>query len=456
MEPANRASPSLHAQGTEPASIGQREMATLLASRGMVLVLGILTQSLLAYTLMPAGRGAYAVCVLFGDLAGVLVTLGSGRGAQYFVMTRRLGVSQGLSVAFAFCLIGSALAVIAAVPLIHSDLSFFGNAEASAFRTAILLIPTSALAFAAVLQLEGLRRFGRLAAFSLLRAAVVAAGILIWVRALGLGVHGAVLSLALGHLTMLAVCLADLRRHCGLVLELPSRAAMREVLRYGLREYPARIGQAIESRIGTLLLGMLAGRADIGLFAAANALITRVNFVQAAVTAYLLPRTAGEEAGRPELAAFCARAAWWTVGGMLLIWFAVSAQLVPVLLSEAFMPVTRLTWIMSIGVLAYAGAEIFAAYFRGTDRPQLFSFAMWLGFAVNILLFFALYPAWGLHGAAWAMTGGLLACSLVLWTAFHKDTKLPLSATLLLRRSDLSKLRAAALNLLRSARPRDL
>lgn len=451
MAPAHIGS---HAQAADPASIDQKEMAILLASRGMVLLLGLLSQSLLAYTLMPEGRGAYAICVLFGDLAGVLVTLGAGRGAQYFVMTERLSVSQGLSVVFVFCLVGSAVAIIAALPLIHSGLRFFHNADASALHAAILLIPTSALAFAAVLQLEGLRRFGRLAGFSLLRGAVAAAAIVVLVPGLGLGVLGAVLALALGHLTMLAVCLADLKRHCGLVPKLPSRAGMLAVLRYGLREYPARIGQAIESRVGTLLLGLVAGRADIGLFAAGNALITRVNFVQAAVTAYLLPRTAGEEAGRPELAAFCARAAWWTVGGMLLLWFAASTHLVPLLLSDAFRPVARLTWIMSIGVLAYAGAEIFAAYFRGTNRPQVFSFAMWLGFAVNVALFFALYPVWGLQGAAWSLSGGLLCCSLVLWTAFHKATGLPPSATLLLRRSDLAHLRASALNLIRSAKQR--
>lgn len=444
--------PIVTATRPEPATTGRREVSVLLATRGMVLVLGVLTQSLLAYALLPEGRGAYAVCVLFGDLAGVMVTLGSGRGAQYFVMTNRLSVSQAMSVAFTFCLIGSAVAAIAAIPLIHSGLDFFLNADTSSFHTAILLIPTCSLAFATVLQLEGLRRFGRLALFSFLRSAVGAVAIVVLVWMLDLGVDGAVLALALAHLAMAVACITDLRRHCGLILELPSREGLREVLRYGIKEYPARIGQAVDYRVGSLLLGMVAGRADIGLFTAGIALITRLLLIPTAVSTYLLPRVAADGDGSPRLVAFCARVTWWAVGGLLLVWFAVSTHLVPLLLSEAFTPVVHLTWIMSVGVLAYSGTEVFVAYFRGMNRPQVFSWAMWIGLAANVVLFFALYPAWGLlHGAAWAFTGALLCRSFILWAVFQRTTRLPVSATLLLRRADVAHLWTSTLNLARDA-----
>lgn len=420
-----------------------------MVTRGMVLALGVVTQSLLAYTLLPEGRGAYAICVLFGDLAGVIFTLGSSRGAQYFVMARQISVSQGMAIAFAFCLIGSAAAVIVAIPLIHSGFGFFLNADTDSFYLALLLVPTSSLTFATVLQLEGLRRFDRLAAFSFFRSVVGAIAIVALVWGLDMGVNGAVLALALGHLVMIGVCLMDLRRHCGLVLELPSREGLKWVLQYGLKEYLARVGQALDLRVGGLLLGIVAGRADIGLFMAGNVLITRILNIPTAVSTYLLPRIAGGDARSLELAAFCARVTWWAVGSLLLIWFAVSPSLVPVLLSEAFSSVVRLTWIMSIGVFAYAGAEIFVAYFRGTNRPEVFSYAMWLGLSANVILFFTLYPTWGLPGSAWALTGGLLCRGSFLWFMFHRATRLPPGSTLLLRRSDVAHLWTSSMRLVR-------
>lgn len=416
----------------------------LLASRGLVLALGLLHQSLLAYQLLPAGRGAYAVCVLLGELGGAAFALGACRGAQFFVMKKRLSVSQGVSVAFAICLAGSAVACLAALPLIHSGLAFFLKADVSAFYCALLLIPASSLAMVVLLQLEGLRRFGPLAWLVFARSALTATGILLLVWALGLGVEGAVLALALGHMAMIGGGLAELRR-CGLSLQPPSRESARQVLRYGLRAQPARVGQAVDPRMGALLLGMAAGRADIGLFNAGHGLVTRVLLIPAAFSAWLLPRVADD--AKPELVAFCARIAWWFAGALLLAWVAVSQPLLPLLLSDAFAPAVPLTWIMAIGVLAYAGTEVFAAWFRGTNRPQVFSLAVWAGLAANAGLFFAFYPAWGLQGAAWALTGGLALRAAILWRAFHRATGLPATASLLLRRADLSRLRAATENL---------
>ena len=429
-------------------------MALLLLTRGAVLALNLVAQSLLAYALLPEGRGAYAVCVLFGDLAGVVFTLGTARGAQYFVIAKRLSVSQGVAAAFTFALLGSAAAAAAAIPLIHSGLSFFRNADTGSFYMALPLIPAGAFAYAAMLQLEGLRRFGRLAVCSLLRAAVTVTAIAVLVWALDWGVNGAVLALALGHLAMLGGGVIELRRHCGLLLEIPDRDSMGQALRYGLKEYPARIGQSLEQRMGGLLLGIVAGRADIGLFTVSNTLMTRFHIISAAVSTYLLPRVAGNASGKPELAAFCARVTWWTVGGLMLVWLAVSAPLVPLLLSAPFTPVVGLTRIMSLGIAAYAGAEIFAAYFRGTNSPQVFSYAMWLSLAANVGLFFALYGLWGLPGAAWALTGGLLGRSLLLWAMFHRATGLPLSATLLLRRRDVAYLWTSGLTVARRAAAR--
>ena len=428
---------------------GRREVVILLVTQAVYIAVGVLTQSLLAYSLLTEGRGAYFVCVLFGDLTGALCTLAAGRGVQYFVMAKRMSVSEGTSIAFAICLIGSAVAVAAAWPLIHSGFSFFLKADKSSFYLALLLIPASSLVFAARLQMQGLRRFAQLAVISLIQAAVKVVAIPTLVWGLGLGVNGAILSLLLGHLALIVASVADLRWHCGLVLELPSREGIRRVLIYGLKEYVARIGQLLDPRIGGLLLGIVAGRADIGLFTTSNAVITRVLILPAVVSTYLLPRVAGDDIGRPELAAFCARITWWIVGGLLLVWFAVSTPLVPLLLSEAFTPVVHLTWIMSIGVLAYAGTEIFVAYFRGINRPEVFSYAMWLSLSANVVFFFALYPQWGLTGAAWALTGGLLCRSLFLWLMFQRATGLPLYSTLILRRADVAYLWTAGAGLVR-------
>ncbi len=435
-----------------PPAGGRQEVAILLGTHGMNLVLAILTQSLLAYALLPEGRGEYAVCVLFGELASLIMALGYNRGAQYFIMTGQLSVSQALATTLIFCLAGSLITVPAAMLLVHSDLTFFSNADTTFFYTALWLIPTSFLVSALIMQLEGLRRFKRLALLHFLRSTTGALAVVALVWVLEAGVKGALAALVLGNLVMIGAGVVSLGRRYGLAWRLPNLKQQAGLLGFGLKEYLGTLGKATDNRLGSLLLGAAGGsRTDIGLFAVGNVVVTRVILLSTAISAYLLPRVAADGGKRPELTAFCARITWLTAGAALLAWVAVSSHAVPLLLSEAFTPVTRLTWIMSVGILAYAGAGIFAAYFRGVNRPQIYSCAIWIGLVANVILFFFLYPKWGLAGVAWALTGGFICRSLVLWGLFHKITGLPISATLLPRGSDAAYLFTSAQSLARQA-----
>ena len=419
---------------------GRQEVMILLATRVLVLGFSLATQSLLAYLLLPEGRGAYSLCVLFALLTGVAATPGSDRGSQYFVMSKRLSVSQGLSVGFTICLVGSLLGLAAALPLIHSGLPFFGNADTVSFYLALALIPLSTLMATTQRQLAGLRRFLSLAKFSLLRAGLVLASTACLVWGLGLGVNGAIGALALGQLAMITIGVLDLRRNFGLRFEMPSREGLDWVIRYGLREYVAKVGSGMQYRIGGLMLGFMAARGDIGLFAVGVGLVTQALMASRSVGTYLLPRVAADESGRPEHAAFCCRVSVWATAALLLMGASASVPLVPLLLSESFAPVVQLIWIMSVGIVAAAASEICAAYFLGTDRPQVASGAIWVGLCANVTLLFLAYPAAGVMGAAWAMTGGLLARSLFLTHMFVRATRLPYSTILLLRPNDLARL----------------
>ncbi len=430
-------------------SAGGREVAVLLGSKAAVQALALVKQSLLAYMLLPAGRGAYAVCVTFGSLAGIVVALGCGRSAQYYVMTRQLDVSQGVAAALAVCLLGGAAGMAAGAALIHSGLAFFQKADAGSFRAATLLIPLTAASFAMNMQLEGLKRFRSLAFSLLLQTAAVIAAVLVLVGWLGWGVDGAVLSLALGHLVMTGIAGADLVRNFGLSPAWPRPDALRKVLSLGLREYVAIIGNAVDERLGSLMLGGAAGRAEIGLFAVGHAVMTRAGIVPASVAVPLLPRVA-ERGGRDlELVAFAIRISFWSVAALLLGWIAVSPWLVPLLLSPAFSAVVPLTWIMSVGVLALSIDHTIVAYFRGTRRPGMFSLAIWGGLGTGLGLFLLLYPLWGLTGAAWAYSGGVVCRCCVLWLLFRRATGLSPAACLLLRRGDLRRVRRSARGLLR-------
>ncbi len=427
-----------------PRTSGSQDTAVLFGTQIWNLLAGLGLQSLLAWTLGPEGRGAYVICVVFGALAGVIFTVGSDRGAQYLVLSGRLTLSQGVWVAVSCALVGAMLALGLGWLAIDSGWSYFDKADARAFRMTLPMIPLSLLVAALQLQLAGLRRFPQLALFAVAftTSNLIGVGVLVWW--LELGVVGAVAAHWASLALVIALLLRDLRVHCGLRWAPIGREQLGPVLGYGIRYYLARIGTSVDLRIGIVLLGLLAARPEIGLFAAATALALRVLVISESLQSALMPRITTDPAGRADLVGQCARLSALFSGLALLLIAALAVPLVRIVLSPAFLPGVALIWIAVPGIWLHSASRVFMAYFRGINRPGVCSFVIWVGIVTNALALLALYPQIGLAGAAWAMTLGFAARSLLLTIAFARTSRLSLRATWLPQRADLALLRRTA------------
>lgn len=441
---------------------GGQDVAVVFATRIGVVLLGVLVQAMLARMLLPDGRGAYAVCLVFATMLGMVCTPGAQQGAQQFVMTRQTSVSQAVSCALAICVVGGGLAVALSLPLLGSEIAYFEKADRSSFHIALALLPIIAFALAMEHQLAALRRFGRLASASLLRmvANVVAIAVLVWMC--DLGVYGALWALIGANAVMIVVCMWDLRRHCGLVFRLPETLHMARILGYGMRYHVARVGDGLGPFVGILLLGLLATDTQIGLFAVASTLMLGFLVISNSVGNALLPRIAlGDSpapspadaetpaAGRPELVAACLRVVWVVTALALVATLAAGAPLVRLLFSEAFLPSLPLLWIMAPGMLAGACAGMFMTYFKAVNRPQVCSWTYLLGLGVDIGALLLLFGWLGTAAAAWALTLGMVSRCALLAFAFRKATGLGWRGSWLPGRDDI----AFVLDAARSLRP---
>ena len=433
---------------------GAEDVVVNTLTRVATLLSGIAIQSLLAYALLPVGRGEFAVCILFAGLLGVLLTPGADAGAQYFVMARRISISQGVSVSFLICVVGAGIAAALAISLINSEIAFFRKADPGSLRLSLCLLPLITFSSAVQHQLAGLRRFMRLGLFALLQTVSNALALLCFVVGLRFGVNGAILAAYLSNLVMIACCLRDLARNEGFKFELPSLAGLSQVLRYGMRYYIARIGWGMDARVGTLLIGMLGTRAEVGLFAVVSTLMMSFITIASAVSIALLPRTAREADGRAELVLFCARAITWVVGAALVVLIALDVSLVRIVLSAEFLPVVPLMRIIAPGILVYAGASVFATYFRGTNRPDLCSWAVACGLALTVSIVVLFYRQLGVTASAWGMTVGLFGRSALLSVFFYRMTKIRPTLGWLPQRGDMSRFRALARSAISQARRR--
>lgn len=422
---------------------GQEVILHFGAQAGVVLA-GLAIQSLLAYALLPEGRGAYAACLALVSLFSVLFTPGADRAAQYFVMAKQISVSQGVAVATLICLAGGGLGAMLALPLIHSDIAFFEKADAGSFHLSLLLIPVTAFSLALQFQLAGLRRFAPLALFTLIQSGVHVVAVLVLVRGFKLGVAGAIVSNALCCAVFIAVCLLDLRRNCGWQPQLPTLSVLRKVADYSRRGHVSRMGSMLEHGVDVLFLGLVATRAEVGLFAVGLALMARFHVIPDSVTPSLAPRVVNDTGDGAGLVALSTRVTYWTTGVALAGLLAVATPFVSVLLSEAFLPIVPLLWIMAPGVFALCGALVLMAYFASVNRPSVCSWATATGLGIHIVSLVILYPILGLEGAAWAVTIAFVTRSAILVFMYRRTTQRSVLSLWLPQRGDASRLRDLA------------
>ena len=434
-----------------PTATGAEDVAVTLATRLGLFVAGIAIQSLLAYTLLPTGRGAFAVCMLFAGILGVVLTPGADAGAQYYVIARRISVSQGISVSLTICVVGAVLAIVLAIPLINSDIAFFQKADTGSFYLALGLIPLSTFSGAVQHQLAGLRRYKKIAIYSLIQTITNVVGLVTLVVGLNLSVNGALMAIAVSYLVMIVISLVYLRRREGLTWAVPRLQEIARILQYGVKYHGARIGSTVEGRVGILVLGVMADSSEVGIFAVASGVVVRIILLSSAVAVPLLPRTTRHVDGHPELVAFCARIVTGATAaaGLLLVVFC--PYLVRIMLSAAFLPAVPLIRITCIGIVLFAGTNALTEYFRGINRPDVCSWSVGAGLCCNLAVVPLLYGEWGVDAAAWGLTVSLFVRSALLRIAFSRMSRTRLIDSLVVRRNDLIRFSGSVQSVIKKA-----
>jgi len=435
---------------------GSVETLLVFATHVATLLLTVAAQAVLARVLGTDSRGEYAVLLLFGTTAGVLFTLGADRASQYFAMAQKMPMWRAIASAALIVVIGSAVAAVLALPIIGSDTAFFRQATRQQFLHTLPLIPVSGLLTLLQLHAAGRRHFGSLAMAALFQGIsnLVLLSVLSGIG--GLGTVGAIHAQTLSSMVAACIIAYVLSR-----LERPSLRtsidSIRTVVTYGSKYYVARVGNLFDLGMGTILLATVADSASIGIFAAVSALTLKTFLISESVEAVVLPRIAADPDQRVDLVLFSFRVSTFTVAIVAAMLCAVAPVLVPLLFSTAFSPGIGIVWALAPGLVLQGGAGILMAYYRGTNKPEICSLAVWIGLTVNILVFIALYDSLGMYAAGVAMSMGFLARSIFLTRTFCRTLGLKLRVLYTPRRSDVELLLQAVAALgarLASPRPR--
>jgi O-antigen/teichoic acid export membrane protein len=402
-----------------------RDFGATFVSRILLLLTGIGVEVCLAWFLKPAGRGSYAVCIIFAGVLQILFAAGCNVTSVYFVASKRMTLSEGVTQTLLYGGISATLAVVAGILIMNSGLSYFDGADAKAFWMALALIPTGLFSTAFLQLLTAVHDFRGFAIVCVVQGISLFLLVLVFVGVLSWGMHGALLANILRNcLVMLVAVLCLCQRH-SLSWHRPSLKGLCDMYHYGLRYHAGQIASNVNVQAGTMVLAMFATTAEVGLLAVASQLMTKgVMVIPETMMTVLLPKAAEDETGRPLLVARCARLTGVICGILLLSIVVFATPMVRLLFSPSFLPAVPLVQILAVGTFVRCICKVFTPYLQGRNHPGVESLGVVLGVTVNILVLWLLLPVIGLPAAALGMTLSYITSSIVVTLGFMRYSNL--------------------------------
>ncbi len=405
--------------------------------------LTIAIQGCLAWFLLPAGRGSYAVCLIFTSLLVYVFSLGSDIAFSYFVSSKRLSLSESITISFVLISLISFCAIFCGYIILQLPFAFISKASYSAFLLSLFYVPC--LLYANIyLQLftaiGSFQLYGFLLVLRELNRLILVLFFVLW---LSYGVEGALLANICSDLIIIFLSLFFYFFRVHVKLVRIHWLSLKNILSYGVRYYLGRLSNILNFHIATIILAFFATKEEIGLFSVAIALTVRIEMIPDVFFAVIFPRVAASTTGRQELVAQCARISG-LICGIILILLGIFAQpIIKMLFSPAFLASVSLVRILIIGTIVRCGAKIFVSYLLGTDHPGIASISVAIGVLINTILIYTLFPIFQLNGAAVSVTINYLFSSLILIVSFRYLTGLTFREILVPSRSDLVFLQSA-------------
>jgi O-antigen/teichoic acid export membrane protein len=377
---------------------------------------GIVNGILLARLLGPAGKGDYYIIVLLPATVVVLLQLGLPQAIEFFSAQ---GKTFGL-VAKSFVLTGVLSAIGFALVLILLPVlqeAILHGIDPQLVLLALLALPLALHAFFSASIVIGRQAVHLYAAVKISYPLVWTVLIVAIFAGLGPSVAAAIaVYVIVAVINALGLLVAAVR--VSRAAPLPGVASYRQLIRFGLRFYPASLAAFFSYRVDAYLLAFLISNPSepLGYYSLAVGLAEMVFFFPSAVAAVFFPHVAGSSREESDRQVALVSRVTLLVSGMfaLLLIPAASVMIWTVLpaFEQSFPPLL----VLLPGVVALSGANVVGGYLTGIGRPGFNSIVTVIALLVNMVANLVLIPRFGILGAA---SASLISYSLssVLLTA---------------------------------------
>lgn len=377
--------------------------------------LAFATAILLARALGPDGRGAYGLFVLSAALGQLLLGLGIGNAAIYYLNRRELTTRDVVAAAHTVTISAAAvtlLFVATVIPildaLVEADLSEFGLSHETGIGVSawLLVAAVPALLYWNLMRfvLQAESRFvdlgvATVAQQALLISAVIA--LIAWGDATATKAAwcliGATTLAGLFSLTRVGLHHFDI----GMALR-PRWDNLRKLAGFGVQGEAGNVLQLLNYRLDQFLVSYFVGLAGVGIYAVGTSMTETIFVLANAVALVLLPRLTADEDESQWMAPLATRNTM-LIAAAGAVGLAVTAPVVvPLAFGDDYRDSVQVMWLLLPGTVALAGAKVLTSYIFSKGKPLVNTGITAISLVVTVVGDLIFIPLFDVNGAALA------------------------------------------------------
>jgi len=407
-------------------------------SKAATIVLGIGLACAAAWLLGPEGRGQLAIYNVLAVLLVLVTSVGVEMAGAYYAGTRKYGLPEVIM----GILIITAVSLLAATAIGYLlwiwQPGFIAKITGRGLIISVIFVP-AVLLFTSIWYIH--MALGHMKTYCLgeiINGMIALTGVLVlcWNTRIP---EYVILSRIIGLLITLVIFLFVLARKNKIVTFGISWRCIKDLYKYGVKYCLGRIADFFSGQIGTVIIIFLGSTAEIGYFAVAVALTSKLVLLPSVLLAVLLSRVVEHQENSIGLVARAVRVTFWMLLFVSLVLGAFCKPIVMVALSPKFLPSVVPILIMLPGMTVKCCSKVLGIYFNGVGRPEINSIALTASVPANIILMYFLLPVYGIVGAALATTLGYLVEAVALLIYYKLAFNHPLSL-LVPRTCDIAEL----------------
>ena len=404
-------------------------------SKAVTLLIVLGNQSCLAWFLGAEGRGSYTCCMLYVTILSVVLFFSGDASLKYHIATNRINIKECYSYVVIYSIFVSLLSVVTGISLLLWFPSMTVKASMDSMVIAVMGLPFMCMNSVFVSMLVAMKDF-KIVGLQLVLLSLTQLFLTIFlVRFCVLSYKGAVISYVISNGIGSFFAFGVLFRRYGFKIVKPTFQSIKSIVLYGLKCMVGKIGHHVNFQVGTIIVAFFATKYDLGLFAVAVMLVSKILIIPDTLSLIIMPRIAKNEMAAKEVACI-ARQSGIVCVVFLLIVCIFAEYIVSVFFSSQFIDCVGIIRIVSIGMVLRCVTQIFQPFFEAINKPEITSIGTFASFVTNVLFLIVLMPRLGLEGAALAMALSYLSSSIIYLYFFVKFSRISLKEIVLVRYDD--------------------